>query len=340
MTTEYLVTVLNTFENTQKSYGSNRSLQATATIKAVKTYSKEQTAYCIRDVWYCWEAWRRVQIGEFQRRCSMIQEDFEGQVMREYKRHHIPLEGDAAPQQGINIPLAPATAINRWTNLKLGAKVGLGAANLGVSIAQTATGTGLTTLAEGAILGTTVALSATGVGLIAGGMALTVVSSALSLTAAVKSAKHRDNLIKIYEDRDQKPYNEEKFCQLISNPPSPKTSDVYCQHDMIANHVLPYVIHQKDSKFDRKIFGAVPIIGTLETVRAAGKYAYKKWIAGTQGVVRRNAAGWLATHLVTCNCLLVQAVVAELYSVGEMEWLKTQPYADVTKFLERKLKST
>jgi hypothetical protein len=341
MAHEYLVTVLSTFENTIEFLPGNRSLQANATIKAVKKYSKEQTANCIRDVYYCWEAWRRLQPGEFQRRAEMIQQEFETQMMREYKRHNIPLQGDAAPQQGITIPLAPATAINRWTNLKIGAKVGMGVASVGITAAQYGTGSaGLATIAEGAIVGTAVAVSATGIGLIAGGVALTVASSVLSAVAAVKSANHRDNLIKIYEDRNKRPFSEEKFCQVVSAVPTTKTRTAYVQHDMIANHVLPYVITQKDRKVGHKAVAAVPLIGMIETVRAAGRYAYKAWVTGSQGVARKNAAAWLVTHLITCNCLLVQAIVAELYSVGEMEWLKTQPYPAVTKFVETKLKCT
>ena len=36
----------------------------------------------------------------------------------------------------------------------------------------------------------------------------------------------------------------------------------------------------------------------------------------------RGAGG----NLIGCDCLLVQAIVSELYSEGEMEWLKGQPY--------------
>jgi hypothetical protein len=109
---------------------------------------------------------------------------------------------------------------------------------------------------------------------------------------------------------------------------------------MIANHVLPYVIYQKNRKFQRRTFGAVPIIGSLESMRGAANFLYKKYVSGTQGNVRRHAASWLAIHLITCNCLLVQAIVEELYSRPEMEWLKCQFYETVIEHIERKLKST
>ena len=108
---------------------------------------------------------------------------------------------------------------------------------------------------------------------------------------------------------------------------------------MIANHVLPYVIRKKEAKFCRKVVAAVPVVGTLETVRAVGKKGYKA-IAGTLGTNRQHAAGWLATHLITCDCLLAQAIIAELYSVEEMEWLKLQPYEELREYLAQKIKST
>jgi hypothetical protein len=64
------------------------------------------------------------------------------------------------------------------------------------------------------------------------------------------------------------------------------------------------------------------MIGSPESMRGAGNYLYKKYVNGTQGNLRNYAAGWLAAHLITCNCLLVQKIVAELYSAPEMEWLK------------------
>jgi hypothetical protein len=119
-----------------------------------------------------------------------------------------------------------------------------------------------------------------------------------------------------------------------------KTRKAYAEHDMIANHVLPYAIYQKDRKFKRRSFGAIPIFGVAESIRGAGNYLYKKYVKGNQGNVRTNAAGWLASHLITCDCLLVQAIVSELYSEGEMEWLKGQGYGVVIEHIERKLKST
>ena len=92
----------------------------------------------------------------------------------------------------------------------------------------------------------------------------------------------RDALIQIYEDRDKSPFSDEASCQLARRSGTPKSREAYIQHDMIANHVLPYVIYQKDRKFKRRAFGAVPIIGSLESIRGLGNYLYKR-AKGTQG---------------------------------------------------------
>jgi hypothetical protein len=337
----YLCGVDNSFETAVWGKGrSSWSMQLNAAVAAVKKYLNAATPDHIRDVRYCWVAWRNQQPKEFQAKGSHLQRDFEAELERAYRRHGIKTEPDAPAEHALEIPFAPAVVINRWTDLKRAGKFGLNAASLGVTIAQSATGTGLTTMAEGLILGTTVAVSATGIGLIAAGLALTVASSALSATAAWKSAKHRDNLIDIYDKRDKRPFIEERFCQVIPGPDGVlKSHRDYVQHDMIANQVLPYIIRQKNTKFERKCLGGVPMIGTVESVRAFGRWAYKKY-KGTQGATREHAAAWLAAHLITCDCLLVQAIVAELYSPGEMEWLKAQSFDRVIDYLAPKLKST
>jgi hypothetical protein len=329
----------NTFEYRMTARRGPRSSQLNAAIAAVKKYLDIPTAGNIRHVKFCWDYWKKGQPGEFAGKAAMIQADFEAELLVEYRMRGIKVDPDVAPEP-LGFPNAPQTAINGWTYTKYGVKTGIGATSLAVSAAQTATGQGLGTLAQGLILGTGAAVSATGVGLIAAGLAVTVGTSALSAIAAVKSADHRDKLIEIYEQKDKAPLNEEKYCQVVMPGSPPKTRQAYMAHDMIANHVLPYIIYQKDRKFKRRAFGAIPIIGSLESVRGAGNYLYKKYVKGPQGALRNYAAGWLALHLITCNCLLVQKIVAELYSAPEMEWLKYQYYQVVIGHLERKLKST
>jgi hypothetical protein len=191
-------------------------------------------------------------------------------------------------------------------------------------------------------MGSAAAVSATGIGLVAAGGALALAQSVLAAKSAWKTKKHKDALIAIYDKRNSSPFDDIENCQVIpADGQRPvKTRQETVQHDMISNLVLPYIISKKNAKMYHKMATAVPIVGSgAETVRAIGKKAWK-FANGTLGVHRQNAAAWLASHLITCDCLLVQAIVAELYSAGEMEWLKEQPYGTVIEYLEPKLKST
>lgn len=330
----------NRFEARMKTFRDSHSPQLYSTITAVKTYLVEPTAARVRDVKFCWEAWRIQQGGEFGVKGGAIQTAFEAELVIEYRMRGIKVDPDAVPPARIFFHEPPKTVINSWTaDAKRGVKMGLLGASIGVSAAGSATGQGLVTAAEGLAIGAGVAVSATGIGLIAAGLALTIGNSVLSATAAWKSADHRDALQEIYDNRDKSPFNDETFCQVARRSGSPKPREAYTQHDMIANHVLPYVIYQKDRKFKRRAFGAVPIIGSLESVRGLGNYLYKK-ATGTQGNLRRHAACWLAAHLISFDCMFVQAIIAELYSRKEMDWLRGQRYETVIEHLERKLKST
>ena len=330
----------NRFEARMNSFREGHSPQLSSTIKAVKTYLTEPTASRVRDVKFCWVAWKVQRPHEFGRKGEEIRTVFEGEMLTEYRMRGIKVDPDPVAPPQLLIPDPPRTVINAWTYDAIkGAKLGMAGASAGVSAAGTALGQGLGSAATGLAVGTAVAVSATGVGLIAASLALTVGTSILSATAAWKSADHRDALMEIFEQRDEPLFSGDVHRQVARRSGSPKPREAYIQHDMIANHVLPYVIYQKDRKFKRRAFGAVPIIGSLETVRGIGNYLYKK-AKGTQGNLRHHAACWLAAHLVSFDCMLVQAIVAELYSKPEMEWLKGQEYRTVIEHIERKLKST
>jgi hypothetical protein len=214
--------------------------------------------------------------------------------------------------------------VNRWRTAKKVGKVGLGAAGVGVTVAQYATG--VSTLA---LLTAGAAASATGIGLIVTGAALTLTTSTLSAVSAAKSRKHRNNLQAIYDRRNA----------YACGPVDLKGPKDTVEHHCLAESVLPYIIQQKSTKFHRKVVGAVPGVGLLETARAIGKKAYKA-ATGTLGVNRKRAATWLARHLITHNCGLAQAIVAELYSFEEMLWIKDQEMDEVVQLLEKKLAST
>lgn len=83
----------------------------------------------------------------------------------------------------------------------------------------------------------------------------------------------------------------------------------------------------------------MPVIGLGETVRAAGKKLLK-WHRGALGQKREAHAATLAEHLITHDCALAQAIVAELFSFEEMLWLLQQDDDEVHKLLAEKLKST
>jgi len=332
----YLTPGQNEFEQVVNRWNKRRSAQLDKTVNAVKKYVQTATADNLRGVGLFYTGWRNQQPTEFDERALPLQKAFEKELLQEYRRFNIRIDADlAAPAQApaLGIAMAPAVAINRWTSPKRGAKLGLAGASLGVSIAQDVTGAGYIAAATGAAA----AVSATGVGLIVTAVGLTVTTSVLATRSAWKTKKHLDGLQDIYDKRDSKSFSDPQMCQMANRVA--KTQDAYVGHDMIANLVLPYIIHKKDAKYKRKIVTAVPFLGTLETARAIGKKIYK-YASGTLGVNRKNAASWLACHLISCDCVLVQAIVSELYSVGEMEWLKYQKYGIVTEYLEQKLKST
>jgi hypothetical protein len=222
-------------------------------------------------------------------------------------------------------PPPDGTPVNRWRTAKRTGKVGLTVAGVGVQVAQYATGASTLALVTAGA-----AASATGIGLIVTGAALTLSTAVLSARSANKSRVHRNHLQAI-QDRVNT-----YACNPIDND---KASLREMEHQVVATGVLPYLIEQKSTKYHRKVVGAVPGLGLVESVRAVGKKAYKA-ATGTLGVKRHRAARWLALHLISHNCGLSQAIVAELYSFEEMLWIKDQDFKEVVKLLEDKMKST
>ena len=329
----------NAFERAiNRGKTSFRSAQLNDTVASIKAYMKNGTQSDLRAVYWNYDSWKTANPLEFRDRGLPIQADFERELVAEYRSMGLSFGADFEADEGAVLPHAPQVAINRWSTFKRTAKLGLTGTSLGVSAAQTATGTGLGALA----MGSAAAVSATGIGLVAAGGALALAQSVLAAKSAWKTKKHKDALVAIYDQRNASPFDDADNCQVVpaDGRRPPRTRQEIVQHDMIANLVLPYIIAKKNAKINHKIATAAPIVGSgAETIRAIGKKAWK-FANGTLGVHRQNAAAWLASHLVTCDCLLVQAIVAELYSQGEMEWLKEQPYGSVIEHLEPKLKST
>ncbi len=216
--------------------------------------------------------------------------------------------------------------VNRWREYKQAGKIGMAGAGAGIQVAQFATGTGtLALIAAGS------AASATGIGLVVTGAVFTLATAGCSAVSAHKSRLHRNGLQAIYERRNA--YG----CGPVDINDSSGVNRF--EHKSISEDVLPYLVEQKNKKYHRKVVGAVPGIGLAETLRAVGKKAYKA-ASGTLGVERSRSARWLAKHLITHNCGLAQAIVAELFSFEEMVWIKDQEFDDVVKLIEGKMKST
>jgi len=87
----------NRFENNMKVYGVTPSKQLFSTVTAVKTYLVEPAAGRIRDVKFCWEAWRTQQATEFRQKGADIQVAFERELVVEYRMRRIKIDPDPAP---------------------------------------------------------------------------------------------------------------------------------------------------------------------------------------------------------------------------------------------------
>ena len=211
--------------------------------------------------------------------------------------------------------------------LKKGAKKvaskALDASGPAISTATTATGTGTVALATGAA-----AASATGIGLVVVGSLATVGASAKSLVAATSSGRHYHALIKIHNRWKEMP------CMI---PPENEGEPDIAAHEFVAGIVLPYVISQKLDKYKKRGIAAIPVLGSLPVA------AHTLWRAATKenkGVDRTNMAYKLAVHLVTHNCSLAQAMVAELFSSYEkMLWMLDQDTDTITPLIAEKMKS-
>jgi len=198
----------------------------------------------------------------------------------------------------------------------------LDAAGPGMTAGTTATGTGTVALATGAA-----AASATGIGLVVVGALATAGAAAKSVVAARSSKHHRDALMAI--QGRWREFN----CSI---PPETEGDTDLMAHHRIATDVLPYAIEQKNTKFQRKAIGSVPVLGTIPM---AIRQVYRAATKEHKGEARGKMAYELAVHLVTHNCALAQAIVADLYNYEKMLWMLDQDTDTITPLLAEKLKS-
>jgi hypothetical protein len=221
-----------------------------------------------------------------------------------------------------------------WDGSKLrggsGAKTAATTSNtvgsLGTTIASLATGTN--SLAVAGAIAAGAAVSATGVGLVVVGGVLTLASMGTNVTSMVKTSAHVMALKKIMG-------NLSKFqaCKCMSRAGA--ATDMTHDHEWIGSKVLPYIISQKTEKAVKKGVGVVPGVSLLTNFYRLGRYAFKK----DRGKKRGYYAYVLTRHLVTHDCMLAGAIVAELFSDREMLTLRMFDTDQSSPIIASKMKS-
>ena len=198
---------------------------------------------------------------------------------------------------------------------KAGAEIGLGIGVLGGALnpgAQAGTAAGQAGSAAATALP------------IAGGV-LALATMAVNGRSVYKTNKHIKRLEYILENARHYDCSE-------------KGSDA---HSVIISTVLPYIIRQKKNKRLRKAGSALPVLGALEGVRAAGKKGWK-FVKGTLGKERSLKAEQLAAHHCSCDCQLTEEIIAQIANVSIAE-AKKASYMDYTILayaLSEKMRST
>jgi hypothetical protein len=208
--------------------------------------------------------------------------------------------------------------VNRYRKAKGAGMMSLRVGRLAVNTAEIATGASMVHVAGMVAAGASAAaIGATGIGLLAAAPALTLGCSAVNARSAYKTHKHLENLRLIQGQSG------DYFCQVLSNAPTANGKPL---HDTILREVLPYIIRQKTKKLAKKEFGMLPVVGVATAgVRIAhgiSKYGNNKIPGQGLGHVRTFHAEVLAVHLLTAECQLVDAIIRELLSPDELEWMK------------------
>jgi hypothetical protein len=345
---------------------STRSKQLRQLVEAVRLYIQCPTQGHIYDVKEKFVAWQNKNPMEFFERGNGLATDFNGEVRALFHQYGLTWnqfrpdeqsEDDLGVMPGVEfeIPSAPAVAMNRWKRLKKSEnitrktidKVATVAAHTGF-IASAASYVGVPGVGV-ATAGVAAAVSATGFGAIAVPVAIQVGTTVLAAKSYRKTESHLKNLLAIYYSRKTADMQRCEYLHkedleiqpnpaiVLNNPPAqPSLRDP--RHVVIEDHVLPYVIHQKAKKRIRKAVATVPLMGSIEGVRAMLRKG-NKLRKGIAGADRVKSAGWLAAHFLRCDCALSQAIIAELYSGEEMDWMKSQEYEEVKGYLADKMKS-
>ena len=198
----------------------------------------------------------------------------------------------------------------------------------GIGVTAAEFGTHTSSLAVAGAVAAGAAVSATGLGLVIAGGLLTLGSMATSGTSMVKTTAHVIALKKIRSEPS-------KFsaCKCMSG--ARMSSEMAHDHTWIATKVLPYIISQKTEKAVKKGVGTLPGAGLLTNVYRLGRYAFKK----DRGKKRGYYAYVLTRHLVTHDCSLAGAIVAELFNTPEMLTIRMFDTDQSSEVVARKMKS-
>ncbi len=215
-------------------------------------------------------------------------------------------------------------ASTKKTVAKTGATAGNTASSLGVTVASAATGTH--SLAVAGAIAAGAAVSATGVGLVVVGAALSLTSMTTNATSMVKSSSHVVKLKRI-----QSALGNYAGCEYMPGAYDPTMAD---DHAAIGTIVLPYIIRQKTEKAVKKGVGIVPGGGLLTNAMRFGRI-FKK----NRGKKRTFYAHVLTRHLITHDCQLAGAIVAQLFSAPEMLSLRAMDSDTAGALIAKKMKS-
>jgi hypothetical protein len=195
-----------------------------------------------------------------------------------------------------------------------------------IAITGASLGTGTSSLAVAGAIAAGAAVSATGVGLAVVGGVLTLTSIATNATAMVKSATHVTHLKKISAN-----LGAFSKCNCVGTA----SKDMGHDHEWIGTKILPYIISQKTEKAVKKGAGIVPGASVLTNAYRLGRFAFKK----DKGKKRGYYAYVLTRHLITYDCMLAGAIVAELFSDKEMLTLRMFDSDQSAPIIGAKMKS-
>eukprot|EP01037_Dinobryon_pediforme_P008906 gene8906-8995_t len=229
----------------------------------------------------------------------------------------------------LNVPSAfswDGSQLRGSSTKKTVATTGNTVGSMGISAASIATGTN--SLAVAGAIATGAAVSATGVGLVVVGGVLTLASVATNATSMAKSTAHVIALKKIAA-------NLGGFAKCRCMSGAHVTSDMVHDHSWIAQKVLPYIIAQKTEKAVKKGVGIVPGVSLLTNMYRLGRFAFKK----DRGKKRGYYAYVLTRHLITHDCMLAGAIVAQLFSPKEMLTLRMFCSDESSPIIATKMKS-